>query len=130
MGTKLIDHSSVEQIIREMTVDEKARMVIGGAPFHTESIPEYGIPAMSMLDSCNGLNSLEYMGEKVYQKIGNLCRYGLRQQNLQKSCQSSRQETCERRRDDLCLKRSDQRHGAAYIQQGSVQTGQTQIRNI
>lgn len=62
MATKLTDHASVEQIIREMTVDEKARMVIGGTPFHTEAIPEYGIPAMSMIDSCNGLNSMEYAG--------------------------------------------------------------------
>lgn len=69
MATKLTDHASVEQIIREMSVEEKARMVIGGAPFHTEAIPEYGIPAMSMIDSCNGLNSMEYAGEKIYQKI-------------------------------------------------------------
>ena len=66
MATKLTDHASVEQILREMSVEEKARMVIGGAPFHTEAIPEYGIPAMSMIDSCNGLNSMEYAAEKIY----------------------------------------------------------------
>lgn len=69
MKTQLTDHDSVEQILCEMTVEEKARMIIGGSPFHTEAIPEYGIPAMYMIDSCNGLNSLEYAGEKIYAKI-------------------------------------------------------------
>ena len=69
MATKLTDHASVEKILQEMTVSEKARMVIGGSPFHTEAMPEYGIPAMFMIDSCNGLNSLEYLGEKVYAKL-------------------------------------------------------------
>lgn len=69
MATKLTDHASVEKILQEMSVAEKARMVIGGMPFHTEAIPEYGIPAMYMIDSGNGLNSLEYLGERVYQKI-------------------------------------------------------------
>ena len=62
-------YGSIEQIISEMTLEEKARMVIGGAPFHTEAIDKYGIPAMFMLDSCNGVNSMEYAGEQIYQKL-------------------------------------------------------------
>ncbi len=69
MSAKLTDRESVKQIISEMTLEEKARMVIGGSPFHTEAMPEYGIPAMYMIDSCNGLNSMEYTGEKIYQKL-------------------------------------------------------------
>lgn len=69
MATKLTDISSVEQVLSELTLEEKARLVIGGSPFHTEAIPEHEIPAMYMIDSCNGLNSLEYMGEKVYFKV-------------------------------------------------------------
>lgn len=69
MAAKLTDHSSVDKVVSEMTIEEKARMVIGGAPFHTEAMPEYGIPAMYMLDSCNGLNSMEYGGEQIYQKL-------------------------------------------------------------
>lgn len=69
MATKLTDHVSVENILQEMSVSEKARMVIGGTPFRTEAIPEYGIPAMFMLDSCNGLDSLEFLGERVYGKL-------------------------------------------------------------
>ena len=69
MATKLTDVSSVDQVLAELTLEEKARLVIGGAPFHTEAIPEHGIPAMYMIDSCNGLNSMEYAGERVYQKL-------------------------------------------------------------
>lgn len=69
MATQLTDHKSVEQIVSEMTVEEKARMVIGGSPFHTEAMTEYGIPTMFMLDSCNGFNSMEYVGEKIYLKL-------------------------------------------------------------
>ena len=69
MATKLTDYASIETILEEMTLEEKARLVIGGSPFHTEAIPEYGIPAMYMIDSGNGLNSLEYLGEKVYAKL-------------------------------------------------------------
>ena len=69
MATKLTDLASIEKIISEMTVSEKAKIVIGGAPFHTEAMEKYGIPSMSMLDSCNGINSLELIGERVYQKL-------------------------------------------------------------
>ena len=57
-----------EKIIGEMTVEEKACMVIGGSPFHSEAMPKYGIPAMYMLDSCNGLNALEHGADQVYLK--------------------------------------------------------------
>lgn len=69
MATQLTDYASIEMILGEMTLEEKARLVIGGSPFHTEAIPKYGIPAMYMIDSGNGLNSLEYIGEKVYAKL-------------------------------------------------------------
>lgn len=69
MAAYLTGPESVEEIVRTMTVEEKARMVIGGAPFHTEAMPKYGIPAMYMIDSCNGLNSLEYAGEKTYGEL-------------------------------------------------------------
>lgn len=69
MATQLKDRAAIEKILEEMSVEEKARLVIGGSPFHTEALPEYGIPAMYMIDSGNGLNSLEYLGENVYAKI-------------------------------------------------------------
>ena len=69
MATKLTDLHSVEQVLAELTLEEKARLVIGGSPFHTKSIPEHGIPGMYMIDSCNGLNTLEYAGERIYMKL-------------------------------------------------------------
>lgn len=51
MKPMLTDAASVEKVVQAMTLQEKARMVIGGSPFHTEAMPEYGIPAMYMLDS-------------------------------------------------------------------------------
>lgn len=69
MATQLRNRESIEQILMEMSVAEKARLVIGGTPFHSEAVPEYGIPAAYMLDSCNGLNGMEYAGEMMYAKV-------------------------------------------------------------
>ena len=69
MAKKLTDISSVEQVLSELTLEEKARLVIGGGPWRTEPIPEHGIPAMYMLDSCNGLNSMEHLSDQVYRKL-------------------------------------------------------------
>ena len=68
MATQLKDEVSIEQILNEMSVEEKARMITGGSPFHSEKMEKYGIPAMYMLDSCNGLNAREYVAEKAYFK--------------------------------------------------------------
>lgn len=69
MATKLTSKESIEQIIAEMTVEEKARIVIGGSPFGSEKMEKYGIPSMTMFDSCNGLNEMEYAGEKIYKML-------------------------------------------------------------
>ena len=69
MAAQLTDRNSIEEVLREMTLEEKARMVVGGAPFHTEAMPKYGIPSIYMLDSCNGLNSMEFVGEAIYAKL-------------------------------------------------------------
>lgn len=69
MGTKLTDAASVEAIIAEMSIQEKAQLLNGSAPFHTEEFEEYGIPSVYMLDSCNGINSLEYAAEAVYREL-------------------------------------------------------------
>lgn len=69
MHTKLTDEASIEVIIKEMSVRDKARLVNGKSPFHSEGFEEYGIPSVYMLDSCNGINSMEYAGEALYQKM-------------------------------------------------------------
>lgn len=62
-------YRTIEELLEQMTLEQKARMVIGGTPFHTEAIPELGIPSMYMLDSCNGVDFLEEMAERVYMGV-------------------------------------------------------------
>ena len=44
MGVKLA-RDTVEQVIREMTVEEKAELITGGLPYGTKAIERLGIPA-------------------------------------------------------------------------------------
>lgn len=69
MSTQLKGLASIEKIIQEMTVEEKALLITGGSPFHSQAMPKYGIPALYMIDSCGGVNEREYLVEAVYQKL-------------------------------------------------------------
>lgn len=69
MATQLKDIQSIEAILSEMTLEEKAEMIQGSFPFRSASMPKYGIPAMYMIDTCTGLNLREYLGEAVYQQL-------------------------------------------------------------
>lgn len=67
MSTKLKDEASIEQILQEMTVEEKAKLVTGGSPFASEPMEKYGIPAMFMLDGGTGFNSFQNASEVGFQ---------------------------------------------------------------
>lgn len=69
MATQLKDLQSIEAILSEMTLEEKAEMIQGSSPFRSASMPKYGIPAIYMIDTCTGLNLREYLGEAVYQQV-------------------------------------------------------------
>ncbi len=69
MATQLKDLQSIEVILSEMTLEEKAEMIQGSSPFRSASMPKYGIPAIYMIDTCTGLNLREYLGEAVYQQV-------------------------------------------------------------
>ncbi len=69
MATQLKHEASIEAIIAEMTIEEKAEMIQGGSPFRSAAMPKYGIPAIYMVDTCTGLNMREYLGEAIYQKL-------------------------------------------------------------
>lgn len=56
MGTKLKDMASVEMILNEMSLVEKASLVIGGSPMSSMAMEKYGIPSIWTSDCCNGLN--------------------------------------------------------------------------
>lgn len=67
MSTKLTDKSSIEQILRKMSLEEKAMLVTGGSPFASEPMEKYGIPAVFMLDGATGFNSMQYGAELGFQ---------------------------------------------------------------
>ena len=67
MSTKLTDIHSIEQIICEMTVKEKAQLLTGGSPFATRPMEKYGIPAALLLDGGTGFNAGQYASEVGFQ---------------------------------------------------------------
>ena len=69
MATQLKDTASIEAILAEMTLEEKAEMIQGSTPFRSAAMPKYGIPAIYMIDTMTGVNLREFVGEALYQKI-------------------------------------------------------------
>ena len=69
MGTKLKDMASVEAILNEMSLEEKASLVIGGSPMSSMAMEKYGIPSIWTSDCCNGLNIFQYTVEKTYRAL-------------------------------------------------------------
>ena len=69
MATQLKDIQSIEAILSEMTLEEKAEMIQGSSPFRSAAMPKYGIPPIYMIDTCTGLNLREYLGEAIYQQL-------------------------------------------------------------
>ena len=69
MATQFKDAASIEAILTEMTLEEKAQMIQGSTPFRSAAMPKYGIPALYMIDTTTGLNLREYVGEALYGKL-------------------------------------------------------------
>ncbi len=69
MPVKLTNLESIEKILSEMSLEEKAELIQGSSPFRSASMPKYGIPSIYMIDTVTGLNLREYLGEAIYQKI-------------------------------------------------------------
>lgn len=69
MATQLKDLASVEKIIDEMSLEEKAALVIGGSPMSSAAMDKYGIPSVWTSDCCNGLNMFQYTVEKTYREL-------------------------------------------------------------
>jgi beta-glucosidase len=67
MASKLKDTESIEKIIREMTVEEKAACVTGNSSFYSRAMEKYGIPKLLLLDGGTGFNSNEYYLDKAFQ---------------------------------------------------------------
>lgn len=57
MSTKLTDKKSIQAVIEEMTLEEKASLITGGSTFYTHAIERLGIPAALLTDGGTGLNT-------------------------------------------------------------------------
>lgn len=68
MATKLTDIASINQIIQEMTVREKAACITGDSPFYTRAMEKYGIPKLLFLDGGTGFNINQLFMDKMYQE--------------------------------------------------------------
>ncbi|MBR0086155.1 MAG: glycoside hydrolase family 3 C-terminal domain-containing protein [Lachnospiraceae bacterium] len=69
MSTKLTDLQSIESIIQEMTLEEKAQVITGGSPFKTAGLEKYGIPETLWLDGGTGFNSLQYASQVGFEIV-------------------------------------------------------------
>ena len=59
---KLTEHN-VEEILREMTRQEKVDLITGKSNFSTQEIERLGIPSIRYLDGFTGLNMMQYLGD-------------------------------------------------------------------
>ena len=66
MPVRLKDAESIEAIISEMTLEEKAALVIGASPFRTKPLEKYGIPALVVMDGGTGYNSIQAEQEHAF----------------------------------------------------------------
>lgn len=65
---KLTDQDSVKEVLKEMTLEEKARMVSGASSFGTAEIPRLGIPSATLLDGGSGINLRQYLSNLLTSK--------------------------------------------------------------
>ncbi len=66
MNIKLTDKKSIPEVIKEMTLEEKASLLTGGAPFYTNGIERFGIPSALLLDGGTGINFMQLYMEKLF----------------------------------------------------------------
>ena len=68
MATQLVDTASIEAIIGEMTVREKAACITGGSSFYTRVMEKYGIPKLLLLDGGTGFNTNQFFLDAAFQE--------------------------------------------------------------
>lgn len=74
MATKLKDVASIEAILAEMTVEEKAACITGAGAFSTRAMEKYGIPSLLMIDGGTGFNTSQMCWELVFNDYAKQCR--------------------------------------------------------
>ncbi len=61
-GTRLTGVEAIPQVIRRLTLTEKAALCCGQLSFQTHGVPRLGIPPLIMADGHNGINIFHLMG--------------------------------------------------------------------
>lgn len=74
MATKLTDAASIEAILAEMSIEEKAACITGAGAFSTRAMEKYGIPSLLMLDGGTGFNTSQMCWEAVFNAYEKQCR--------------------------------------------------------
>lgn len=62
MSTKLTDRSKIPAILKEMTLEEKALLLVGKTNFTTRDFEKYGIKECRVLDGGTGVNLFQHYG--------------------------------------------------------------------
>lgn len=65
MSTKLTNKSSIEMILKEMTVEEKALLLTGKTTFSSRDMERFDIPSIMYLDCASGINLMQYFMEVI-----------------------------------------------------------------
>lgn len=63
--TKLVNESSIADLLQEMTVKEKVDLLVGKTVFSSQEMPQYGIPSIRYLDGATGVNMMQYIMELI-----------------------------------------------------------------
>lgn len=111
MGVKLA-RDTVEQVIREMTVEEKAELITGGLPYGTKAIERLGIPAALLGDSMAGMNFRQLFANYCSMETGEDILFSLRRG--EKILDQLRRDHCihpeELNEDEMVCYRAIQKH--------------------
>ena len=61
--SKLVNESSIPELLKEMTVQEKVDLLTGETMFSSPEMSKYGIPSVLYLDGATGVNMMQYVCE-------------------------------------------------------------------
>ena len=66
---RLVDEASIENVVTQMTLLEKAKLCGGALPFETHPVERLGIPKLVMADGHNGINIFHLLGNYVARAV-------------------------------------------------------------
>ena len=65
-----LTEDTIEQVIKEMTLEEKVRLTTGGLPYGTAAIERFGIPNALTKDSMAGMNFRQLFADYCSMETG------------------------------------------------------------